>query len=206
MGAEGNGRPLVALDGVGVPLWTVDLEAARAAFSGNGAGTPDGELGLLSANRAALELFGAASEGELRQGLTRVLTPETRAGLGQLLAGLGDVAPSTSGEVVVASLTGELRTALVTCRVDPGSTERALAVVTFLDVSEARRAELELSELRGRRRELLDGFPDLVFEIGADGVYTGFAGPRDACSVPPAAFLGHRADEVMVPEIGRAAL
>jgi PAS domain S-box-containing protein len=204
MEPEGTARALVALDDVGVALWTLDLAAARAALS---AGAQEGEdVGLVAANQFALELFGAGSEGELRRGLAGALDLEARAELGRLLAGLGDAEPSRSGEMVVATLAGERRTALVTCRADLASRDPALAVVTFVDVSDSRRAERDLRELETRQRALLDGFPDLVFEIGADGVYRGFAGPREAYAVPPAVFLGRKAGEVMVPEIGRPAL
>ena len=179
-------RRAVALDCVAVALWTIDMSAR------------DG-IARLSANRAALDLFGARSQAELRQQLGAVLLPDARAELERLLAGLG--AGASAAEVELGTLTGERLSIAITCRADD-----ELAVVTLVDVSATRRAERELRELEGRQRAVLDGIPDLVFEIGADRTYTGFAGPREMCSLPPAAFLGKRTDEVPVPEIARAAL
>ncbi len=213
MRAEGGERiaVVVALDCVGVPLWAMDVARVRAALRAADA-DPFDPAGLCSgtaivmANRAALDLFGAASVSQLRHKLGQVLPPDARRELGRLLAAVGDAEPQAAGEIDVVTLAGERRTVAVTCRADMESRDPPLAVLTFVDVTDARRAERELRELEGRQRALLDGIPDLVFEIGPDGVYRGHAGPRDACSTPPAAFLGRRVGEVMVPELARPAL
>jgi PAS domain S-box-containing protein len=184
----------VAADLVAVPLWTVDLPG------------PQGSIEILSVNRAALELVRAASAGALREGLDRVLLPEARAELARLLARLDDLRPAAAGEVVLGSLTGERIPVAITCRADPRPGGRPVAVVTLVDVSEARRAGRERRELESHQRALLDGIPDLVFEIDAEGIYRAFAGRRAGCSTPPPLFLGKRADEIRVPEMAAPAL
>jgi PAS domain S-box-containing protein len=213
MKAEGGERiaVVVALDCVGVPLWAIDVARVRAALRATG-DDPFDPAGLCSgtaivmANRAALDFFGAASVSQLRHQLGRVLPPDARLELARLLGAVGDAEPQVAGEIEVATLAGDSRTVAVMCRADMESRDPPLAVLTFVDVSEARRAEQELRELETRHRALLDGIPDLVVEVGPDGVYRGHAGPRDAWSTPPAAFLGRRAGEVTVPELARPAL
>jgi PAS domain S-box-containing protein len=213
MRVEGGERiaVVVALDCVGVPLWAIDIARVRSALRAGDA-DPFDPAGLCSgaaivmANRAALDLFGAASVSQLRHQLGRVLPPDARIELGRLLAAIGDSEPQAAGEIAVAAPRGESRDVAVMCRADMESRDPPLAVLTFVDISEERRAERELRELERRQRALLDGIPDLVVEVGPDGVYRGHAGPRDAWSTPPAAFLGRRVGEVMVPELARPAL
>ncbi|HYU14426.1 MAG TPA: PAS domain-containing protein, partial [Candidatus Acidoferrum sp.] len=203
----------VALDQVAVPLLTLDLGAVRSALrarSGAGPSLEAAELAelcdavqLVAANAAALELFGAASASELRDNLELVLVPSARAEFGRLLAALGDASPSAASELVLGHLSGERIPVAVTCRADMKASGPPVTVVTIVDRRELGRAERELGELQARQRTLLDGIPDLVFDIGPDGAYRGFAGPREACSVPPAAFVGKPVDQVELPEIGR---
>jgi PAS domain S-box-containing protein len=208
MEPEERGRAAIALDCVGVPLLTIDAAAVRAA-----ARAPEADpsalcvaIAIVAANRAALDLFGATSATELQSGLDRVFLPQARRQLGRLLAALRDSEPAAGAEMVLGTLRGDRRTVLVSCRADMEARDRPLAAITLVDVSDTRRAERELREQETRQRALLDGIPDLVFEIAADGTYRGFAGPREACSAPPASFLGRKAGEVPVPEIARPAL
>jgi PAS domain S-box-containing protein len=207
MGAEDRGRAAVPLDWVGVPLVTIDVTGVRAAAPSHEA-DPSAlceAIAIVAANRAALDLFGACSPTELEGGLDRVLLPPARDQLGRMLGALAGGAPAADAEMVLGTLSGDRRTVLVSCRADLEA-RHPLAAMTLIDVGESRRVERELREVQTHERALLDGIPDLVFDIAADGTYRGFAGPRDDCSAPPASFLGRKAGEASVPEIARPAL
>ena len=177
-----TGQRAVDLDDVAVPLCAVELVTD--------------EIRVVAANRAALELFRASRPEELGAALSR--SPEARAQLSRLLAALRGGAGSSTAEVELANLAGDRIAIAVTGRAIAGSR----ALLTVEDRSEVRRARRAQDELGRRHRALLDGIPDLVFEIGPDRVYRGFAGPQEAFSMPPAAFLGKRLDEVTVIEMG----
>ncbi|HTE52562.1 MAG TPA: PAS domain S-box protein [Kofleriaceae bacterium] len=182
----------VALDLVSVPLVTVGL--------GGG-----GHVELLDANRAALDLVRAESADQLRGQIDRVLLPDAVRELCRLLSILSSGGGAAAGELEVGTLADERIPVAATCRADLDGSP-PVAVVTLVDLRHSRRLERELGEHAVRQRALLDGIPDVVLEIDADGVYCGFAGPRSACSTSPALFLGKRTDEIALREIAPPAL
>jgi len=199
----------VAMDEVAVPLWTVDLASRHVDRRAEAEAEPRAELaaaaeiGILAANRAALDLFRARSAAD-----GRVLLPEARSALRGMVAALRAGQPTAAGQMELGTLAGDRIWVAVTCA-RGGACAAAgspIAVVTFVDLTSARRWQGELEEERGRRLALLDGIPDLVFEIGPDGDYRGFAGRREAASMPPEEFLGRRIYDLALPEIARPAL
>jgi PAS domain S-box-containing protein len=175
-------------DDVAVPLCTVDLAAAE-------------QIAVVDANRAALELFRAESAEDLGRQLARSLAPEATMQLSRLLDALRAGSLGSTAELELITPNGDRVAVGVTGRAIARPGQSARALLTIVDRGEARRAR-DPDESGRRHRAMLDGIPDLVFEIGADRVYRGFAGPEEAFSVPPAGFLGKQLGEVALVEIG----
>ncbi len=74
----------------------------------------------------------------------------------------------------------------------------AQVVVTFIDITERKRAEQEILATQHELAATLDAIPDLLFEVGADGRYFAYHASRhDLLAVPPKAFLGRRVSDVL---------
>ena len=69
-----------------------------------------------------------------------------------------------------------------------GGHEKLLEI--FIDISERKKAEVELSEKTALLANLLDSIPDIVFFKDSDGVYLG-------CNLMFSEFVGHRREEIV---------
>jgi len=70
------------------------------------------------------------------------------------------------------------------------------------NVTTFREREIATAETTRRLETILGALPDLLFEVDAEGRYTGFmTGPREAMVLPPTALPGKRIDEVLPPEV-----
>ncbi len=103
-------------------------------------------------NRAALTLYGAHSEEELRSRLHLVLEEEPSEALLEQLRAVAEGTVSLELEVPLRTLSGQERTVIMRWAASPGS-ERTFerVIVSLIDVTDARRAE---SELVRHRQEL----------------------------------------------------
>ncbi|MEO0534024.1 MAG: PAS domain S-box protein [Cyanobacteria bacterium P01_A01_bin.123] len=64
---------------------------------------------------------------------------------------------------------------------------RRAVISMAADVTQHRQTELELRDSEAQSQAILATIPDLMFRVGADGIYRGFVGPyRDSAAVPKA--------------------
>ncbi|MBK1684653.1 PAS domain S-box protein [Rhodoferax fermentans] len=78
------------------------------------------------------------------------------------------------------------------------------AVCIVRDISERKRHEIALQELRGNLEATLDAIPDLLFEIDLNGVYHTYHSPRlDLLAAAPEQLIGKSIHEVLPPEAAR---
>ena len=71
------------------------------------------------------------------------------------------------------------------------------------DITERRKAEEALRASEARSRAILDAMPDLIFQMGADGVFLDYKGPIEGLLIKPDQFIGKRITEVMPADIAR---
>jgi len=67
-------------------------------------------------------------------------------------------------------------------------------------------AEAELRRSEARNRALLDALPDMIFVIGADGVFHDYKATRDQLLAPPENFLGRHIREILPPDVAELTL
>jgi PAS domain S-box-containing protein len=76
--------------------------------------------------------------------------------------------------------------------------------VIATNVTDRKRAELELLRLSEHQRAILSAMPDVIFELGADGTHLGFHAPAaDTLLLRPEEFLGRRVREVLPETVAR---
>jgi PAS domain-containing protein len=78
---------------------------------------------------------------------------------------------------------------------------------TSRDITDLKAAEEALREARTDLHATLAAFPDLVFEVDAEGRIHGYHAPTpERLCAPPAAFLGKTVEEVLSPDAARTIL
>lgn len=75
-------------------------------------------------------------------------------------------------------------------------------VMVQSDITDRKRLERTLETERHRLRATLDAIPDLIFELDADGRYTGYyAGFGAELAMPPEQFVGRLQQDILPPEV-----
>jgi PAS domain S-box-containing protein len=78
---------------------------------------------------------------------------------------------------------------------------------TSRDITDRKAAEKALHEAHADLRATLAAFPDLLFEVDAEGRFNEYRAPnREQLYAPPAAFLGKTVGEVLPPDAARTIL
>lgn len=139
-----------------VPLWEQDLSRVRQLLSeirGDLEAHLDSDAGALDrfasairsvrVNPAALELFQAASETELVRSLERPIPDETRPVFRQHLIAFAERRGRFVAETVIRTLSGEARSVALRSRLPSAAGAPDLALISFVDITDRRRAELE---------------------------------------------------------------
>lgn len=92
------------------------------------------------------------------------------------------------------------RTQVEEVRVVPYNDGEVLALVR--DISDRKQAEFALKQSEAQSRAILSAIPDLLFRVGADGVYREFVTSRDFDLVPLASqSIGRSMAEILGPEL-----
>ncbi len=74
-------------------------------------------------------------------------------------------------------------------------------VLSAMDITERKQAEMEIQEARNQLKATLEAIPDLVFELDLDGRYLSYhSNNRDLLALPPEDFLGKTVAEVLTGE------
>jgi PAS domain S-box-containing protein len=97
---------------------------------------------------------------------------------------------------------GELRGAVL--RDSKGNPAELLGV--FRDITQRKQAEQALRESEARSRAILDAMPDLIFQIGRDGVFIDYKGPMEGLYISPGQFIGKCVTEVLPAEVAERTL
>ena len=78
---------------------------------------------------------------------------------------------------------------------------------TIQDISERKRAEIEIEAAKNRLQATLDAMPDLLFEIGRDGqIYSYHTHRSDLLAAPPEVFLGQSFVDILPPDAAQVCL
>ncbi|MFX1391442.1 MAG: PAS domain S-box protein [Promethearchaeota archaeon] len=78
--------------------------------------------------------------------------------------------------------------------------ERNALLVTMIDITKRKRAELSLKESEKKFRRLFESNPDLFFLIDKDFTFLEFSGKEEDLYVKPENFLGKKITEIFPPE------
>ena len=71
---------------------------------------------------------------------------------------------------------------------------------SMLDITELKKSEEELKKVNKKLEGILDALPDLLFEIGGDGIINNYHSHRDdLLTMPSEFFIGKRYDEILPP-------
>jgi PAS domain S-box-containing protein len=103
---------------------------------------------ILDVNRATLDLVGAKSKEELLGSLRQVLAPETYEAFADELVAIFEGREHFQSETVIQKLDGQKRNVLFTITFPPHPAGLESVLVTFMDVTEAKRAERALRDVQ----------------------------------------------------------
>ena len=112
-----------------------------------------------------------------------------------------------TGEIQVTEIElepqGELR--YYECRVVPHGDSEVLKIVR--DITEEKRAKMELEESRARNQALVEALPDMILRIHRDGTYLDYHPSLEfEPLVAPADFIGKKVGEVLPPNLAAIAM
>jgi len=187
---------LDVFDRVGAAVAVLDITGVRA----------HGDLRALRVERAnarCLALHEARTLAELQAELPEALADAATL-VPHLQDGLRGGERAIELDTTLRSLRGTtLHLALVLSPLE-WLGDRAIVVLTAHDRSRAVQLAAELDQANERRHVLLEGIPDVVVEVGADGNCLSFAGPIDRMQIKPR--IGTHVRDVMPPQLGEVVL
>ena len=80
--------------------------------------------------------------------------------------------------------------------------DQLLFVGVVSDITEKKQAEEELQRSNEKNRALINAIPDVMFRVSGDGVFFEYTATNNvAMSIPPQAFIGKRAAEVLPADV-----
>ena len=163
---------------------------------------------IRSWNPAAERLYGYTTAEAIGQSVTLLIPPERPDEEPRILEQIKRGERVEHYETVRRRKDGTLvDVALTVSPVKDGAGRIVGASKIARDITERKRAELELRQGAARNRALLNAIPDLMFRIGRDGRFLDVhaAHPADLL-VPPAEFIGKNLRDVLSPGVAAEAL
>jgi PAS domain S-box-containing protein len=156
----------------GVSIWEEDFSAVKAALDtllatgvqdlrGYLAAHPEfvrrtiGLVRILDVNQATLRMFGARYKSELMDSLHKVFVPESEKVFAEELIAIAEQRAAFESEIVLATLQGERRDAVVNIAFPVGESSFDRVLVTVTDITDRKRAEQALREEDRRKDEFL---------------------------------------------------
>jgi PAS domain S-box-containing protein len=105
---------------------------------------------ILDINETCLKMFGADDRRALMGSLDSIFLPETRQVLSEELVALADGRSAFESETIVQTLQGQRLNILYTSAFPPPTAAIDSILVTFMDITERKRAQEEIQALAGR--------------------------------------------------------
>lgn len=172
-----------------VALWTQDFSATKAYLDGlRQEGVTDwrayfethpeavaqcaASASMLDTNEAALELYGARSEEQIRSSLQIATGEQSSDWLREQCIAMGEGRLRLEGEMVLETLTARKKEVVTTWEVMPGCEETlSRVIVSMMDVTGRKLVQDELKEGEQLLRQVLDTNPNLIFVKNGSGRY-----------------------------------
>ena len=125
---------------------------------------------VISINDKSKEFYNVETTDELVQNIPKWFIPESWNTFRDEIVALGNGATYFEGEIPVVTPAGDIKHLYVNANVPPGYTETLQKViVSFVDVSDRRKAEQELAEKENRLRTIIQSEPECVKLLSRKG-------------------------------------
>ena len=118
---------------------------------------------IINANDAAVNLFGAQDQPHLIHAFPQLIGHQQDMLRSQIQLALNSGSNSTEFELNITRFTGEEQILWVNVSLRAGSSDNAL--ITFIDITERKKATTELSEREQFWAKIMDDIPDLVYVV-----------------------------------------
>lgn len=189
--AEQEQRYRYIFEAVNVAIWEEDFSEAKAAidqlkasgienFQEYFAEHPEwiqqmvGLIRIQDVNQAAVQMFDAQEKADLLSSLHQIFVPETKATfIGELLA-IANEETFFAAETVLKTLKGDRLNVWLSITFPPASEPYDHVIISLLDITARKQAEVALQASEERYRYLAEATPQIVWTTDANGMATYF--------------------------------
>ncbi|MEP0888563.1 MULTISPECIES: PAS domain S-box protein [unclassified Leptolyngbya] len=189
--AEQEQRYRYIFEAVNVAIWEEDFSSVKVAIDQlKASGIQDfrqyfaehpefvqqmlHQVKILDVNHAALQMFGAQEKAELLSSLDQIVVAETQATFIDELLAIANEETFFATETVLQTLQGDRLNVWVSITFPPASEPYDHVLVSLLDITQRKQAEVALQASEERYRHLAEATPQIVWTTDARGLATYF--------------------------------